>query len=102
MDGDATLRGQRHELLDHPLGQRHIGGLTGEGDRIPAYVDVGVEETFEFTQVRVGGTEESEHGLGGQFDAGTHRPGRWTRTVTIAGGTGSDAGRGCCRVADIA
>ena len=46
----------RHEFGDHPLGQRDIGRLAGQGQRVAAGMDIGGEDVFQSPQILVGGT----------------------------------------------
>ena len=44
------------EFGDHPLGQRDVGRLAGQGERVAADMDIGSEDALECAQILVGGT----------------------------------------------
>ncbi|WP_283606892.1 hypothetical protein [Mycolicibacterium poriferae] len=52
------------EFGDHPLGQRDVGGLTGQRDGVAADMDVGGQQPLESTQVFVGGPQQAHDQIG--------------------------------------
>ena len=54
--GDALAGAQdRHQLVEQPLDQRHLAGVTVEGDPVAADVDVGAEGPLDEAEVLVPG-----------------------------------------------
>ena len=51
----------RDQLVEHPLGQRHLGRLAAQGDLVAAHVDVGVEGLLHQGEVLVAGAEQRDH-----------------------------------------
>ncbi len=73
----------RDEFGDHSLGQRHIGGLAGERQRVAAHMDIGRQDALECAQVLVGGSKQAHDEVGRNIDAAAN--GRVRVSVRLAG-----------------
>ena len=59
LGGDALAGADdRHQLVEHALGEGHLGGLAAQRDLVAADVDVGVEGLLHQREVLVAGSEQ--------------------------------------------
>ena len=64
-----TAGHDRYQFGDRPLGQRHVGGLTRDGDGVAPHMQVGAQSAFEGTQIFVCRTQQAHDEIGRNVDA---------------------------------
>ena len=75
----------RDQFGEHPLGERDVGGFTGQRHRVAAHVQFGGQDALEGAQVFVSGAEQAHDEVGRNVDAAANLRCRRTSSVGLAG-----------------